>query len=143
VRRGYTLIELVVTLLVLSLTAMVVAPSVVNGVETLRARTEAAGLATFLRAARAQAVTRHRACEVRIMSEEGLLELHVGDTVPAARKMAAGTRIVADPPGARVITFLPQGLSSGARLRVESAGRAYLVTVDPLTGRVASRRVGA
>ena len=138
--RGFTLIELVVTLFVLSLAASVVAPSVVNGVGTLRVRTETAGIATFLRAAREQAVTRNRTYEVRVKSDESLVELRAGDTVPATRRLAPGLRVTADPPGAQIITFLPQGLSSGSRLHVEMAGRGYLITVDPLTGRVATRR---
>jgi type II secretion system protein H len=142
-RRGFTLIELVVTLFILSLAATVVAPSVVTGVETLRARTEAAGIATFLRGAREQAVTHNRAYEVRVRSDEGVIELRAGDSVPATRRLATGVRVIADPPAARIITFLPQGLSTGARLRVEMAGRSYLVTVDPLTGRVTTRRLDA
>jgi len=141
--RGFTLIELVVTLFILSLAATVVAPSVVTGVETLRARTEAAGIATFLRGAREQAITHNRAYEVRVKSDEGIIELRAGDSVPATRRLATGVRVTADPPAALSITFLPQGLSSGARLRVEMAGRGYLVTVDPLTGRVTTRRLDA
>jgi len=143
VKRGFTLIELAVTLLVLALAAAVAAPSVVSGVETLRARTEAAGIATLLRTAREQAITRHRAYEVRVLSDAGIVELRAGDAVPVTRKLAAGARVTADPPSASVITFLPQGSSSGTRLRVEVAGRAYLVIVDPLTGRVATRRADA
>ena len=87
--RGFTLIELVVTLFVLALAAGVVAPSVVSGVGTLRARTETAGIATLLRAAREQAVTHNRAYEVRVKSEEGIVELRAGNTVPATRRLAA------------------------------------------------------
>jgi general secretion pathway protein H len=142
-RRGFTLIELVVTLFILSVAATVVAPSVVTGVESLRARTEAAGIATFLRGAREQAATHNRAYEVQVKSDEGIIELHAGDRVPATRRLATGVRVTADPPAARTITFLPQGLSSGGRLRVEMAGRGYLITVDPLTGRVTTRRLDA
>ena len=142
-KRGFTLIELSVTLLLLALAAAVVAPSVVSGVDTLRARTEAAGIATMLRTAREQAVTHNRPYEVRVRSEDSIVELRAGDAVPATRRLAAGVRITADPPSARVITFLPQGSSSGTRLRVELAGRAWMVTVDPLTGRVATRRADA
>jgi prepilin-type N-terminal cleavage/methylation domain-containing protein len=139
--QGFTLIELVVTLFVLSLAASVVAPSVVSGVGTLRARAETAGIASFLRAAREQAVTHNRTYEVRVKSEEGIVELRTGNTVPATRRLAPGLRVTADPREAQIITFLPQGLSSGSRLHVEMAGRGYLITVDPLTGRVATRRV--
>ena len=138
--RGFTLVELVVTLFVLALAASVVAPSVVSGVGTLRARTETAGIATFLRAARERAVSHNRAYEVRVKSDEGIVELRAGNTVPATRRLAPGLRVTAEPPAAHTITFDPQGLSSGSRLHVEMAGRSYVITVDPLTGRVATRR---
>jgi general secretion pathway protein H len=140
--RGFTLIEVVVTLFVLTLAATLVGPSVVSGVEALKARTEAAGLATFLRGAREQAVTHKRAYEVRVKSTEGIVEMRTGDTVPAIRKLGTGVRVTVEPP-ARAITFLPQGFSSGARLRVELGRRVYLVTVDPLTGRVSTARMDA
>jgi hypothetical protein len=39
------------------------------------------------------------------------------------------------------LTFLPHGMSSGARFLIEAPGsRAYVITVDPLTGRVTTRR---
>ena len=81
--RGFTLIELAVTLLILALAAAVAAPSLARGVDTVRARTEAAGIATFLRAAHEQAVTRHRPYEVRVRSEEGFIELRSGQSVSA------------------------------------------------------------
>src|SRR5262245_7584831 len=140
--RGFTLVELVVPLFVLTLAATVVGPSVVSGVEALKAPTEAAALATFLPGAREKAVTHKRAYEVRVKSEEGIVELRTGNTVPATRKLGTGVRVTVDPP-ARAITFLPQGLSSGARLRIELGRRAYLIVVDPLTGRVATTRVDA
>jgi prepilin-type N-terminal cleavage/methylation domain-containing protein len=142
VKRGFTLIELVVTLFVLALAVGVAAPSIARGVDTVRTRAEAAGIATFLRAAREHAVTRNRTYEVRVRTDEGLVELRSGDAVSATRRLAPGLLVTADPPAARVITFLPQGLSSGGRLRVEMPGRrAYLISVDPLTGRVATRRL--
>jgi len=140
VKRGFTLIELAVTLFVLALAVAVTAPSIGRGVDAVRTRAEVAGIATFLRAARDHAVTRNRAYQVRIRTDEGLVELRGGDTAPTTRRLAPGLLVTADPPTARVITFLPQGQSSGGRLRVEMPGRrAYLITVDALTGRVATR----
>ena len=140
-RRGFTLIELAVTLLVLALGVAVAAPSLARGVDTVRARAETAGIATFLRAAREQAITHNRPYEVRVKTEEGVIELRAGDRVLASRRLALGVRVTADPGASQTVTFLPQGLSSGARLHVEGPGRrAYLVTVDALTGRVATRR---
>jgi len=141
-KRGFTLIELTVTLFVLALAVAVAAPSLSRGVDAVRARAETAGIATFLRAARERAITHNRACEVRVNTEEGGIELRTGETVLAMRHSAPGVRVTLDPPTSRRVTFLPQGLSSGAHLLVEGPGRrAYLVTVDPLTGRVATRRL--
>jgi general secretion pathway protein H len=144
--RGFTLIELTVTLVILGIAAAVAAPSLAQSLDAMRARSEAAGIATFLRAAREQAVTHNRAYEVTVRSEEGVVELRTGESGPAVpattRRLATGVRVTAEPGTARVIIFLPQGLSSGARLRVEGPGRrAYLITVEPLTGRVATQRL--
>lgn len=140
-KRGFTLIELAVTLLILALGVAVAAPSLSRGMDTVRARAETAGIATFLRAAREKAITHNRPYEVRVQTEEGVIELRTGETVLASRHLALGVRVIAEAPTSSTITFLPQGLSSGARLRVEGPGRrAYLVTVDALTGRVATRR---
>jgi len=141
-KRGFTLLELAVTLFVLALGVAVAAPSLSRGVDTVRARAETAGIATFLRAARERAITHNRPYEVEVKTEDGVIELHAGQRVLASRRLALGVRVLADPPTSRTVTFLPQGLSSGARLRVEGPGsRVYLVTVDALTGRVATRRL--
>ena len=140
-KRGFTLLELAVTLLVMALGVAVAAPSLSRGLDTVRARSETAGIATFLRAAREQAITHNRPYEVRVRAGDGVIDLRTGETVLASRRLALGVRVIADPPTSLTVTFLPQGLSSGARLRVEGPGnRAYLVTVDALTGRVATRR---
>ena len=141
-KRGFTLIELAVTLFVLALAVSVSAPSLARGVDTVRARSETAGIATFLRAARERAITHNRPYEVQVKTEEGVLELHAGGTVLAVRRAAPGVRVILEPPTSGRVMFLPQGLSSGAQLRVEGPGRrAYLVTVNALTGRVATRRL--
>ena len=140
VKRGFTLIELAVTLFIMALAVGVIAPSISRGVDAVRTRAEVAGIATFLRTARDHAVTRKRTYEVRIRADEGLVEMRSGDTATATRRLAPGLLVTADPPAARIITFLPQGQSSGGRLRVEMPGRrGYLITVDALTGRVATR----
>ena len=141
-KRGFTLIELAVTLFVLALAISVAAPSLARGVDTVKARAETAGIATFLRAARERAITHNRACEVRVNTEAGVIELRAGDTVLAIRRSAPGVRVTFDPPTGHSVTFLPQGLSTGGQLLVEAPGRRmFLVTVDPLTGRVATRRL--
>ena len=63
--------------------------------------------------------------------------------VRAARAVSALLRIAADPPAPHV-TFFPHGMSTGARFAISAAGaRAYVITVDALTGRVSTARVGS
>jgi prepilin-type N-terminal cleavage/methylation domain-containing protein len=119
VKRGFTLIELVVTLFVIVLAAGVAAPSIARGVDTVRIRAEAGGIAAFLRAAREQAVTHNRTYEVRVKPDEGLVELQTGDAVSATKRLAAGVRL-ADPPTARAITF-PRGVTSSSPARRDGA----------------------
>ncbi|HUM18188.1 MAG TPA: GspH/FimT family pseudopilin [Candidatus Nitrosotalea sp.] len=148
-RRGFTLIETAVVLLVLALTAALVAPAVGRGVDTIRLRAEVAGVASFLRAARERAIAQHRALEVGIDGEGRTLVMkdrEVGtvggaDGVSAVRRMPPFVHIVADPPAARTVTFFAYGLSTGGRFRIEAPGPVvYLVTVSALTGRVSTRR---
>jgi general secretion pathway protein H len=149
-KRGFTLIEVIVVLFVLAVAMAVGVPAIGRGADGLRVRTEAAGLANFLRAAREQAVTRNRTYEVRLDTEAGTIVLvsvsgaagtKDGATVQATRRLAARVRIEADPPLRRTVTFSPQGLSSGGRFRVGLPGpRLYIVTVDPITGRVVTRQ---
>ena len=141
-KRGFTLVELVVTLFILALAVGVAAPSIARGVDTVRTRAEAGGVATFLRAAREKAIIHNQSYEVRVRPAEGLVELRTGDAVSATKRLAAGVRVTADPPSAGTITFLPQGLTNGGRLRVEMPGRqGYLITVNALTGRVSTQRL--
>jgi general secretion pathway protein H len=152
VRRsgGYTLIELVLVMVVLAVASMVAAPAVGRAVDGLRARTEVAGVASFLRWAREQAVTRGQAHEVTLDAARGVLIVRrAGDASPAGgvtRRQLSSLLHVAPEPGRilQPITFLPQGRSSGGAFQIETAGsRVYVITVDPLTGRVSTRRANS
>lgn len=141
-KRGFTLVELVVTLFVLALAAAVVAPALGRGVDSLRGRVEVSGFAAFLRTAREQAITRGEPQEVRVDPDarELVLATPGSDVTRLSRRFNFLQAIEANPPDALVVTFQPQGLSSGGSFRIQAPGnRNYLVTVDPFTGRVSSR----
>jgi len=146
VSRGYTLIEVVIVLAVLAVAAAVVAPAVGRTVDGVKARAEVAGVATFLRFAREQAVTRQQPYEVIVDPEIRALWLRrvspepVGN-VQASRHLSALLQIVAEPASARRVVFLAQGSSSGGRVRIVAPGpRVYVITIDALTGRVTTQR---
>jgi prepilin-type N-terminal cleavage/methylation domain-containing protein len=141
VRRGYTLIETTVVLLVLALAAGLAAPAIGRGLDTIRLRAEVAGVASFLRAARERAITQHHALDVRIDEAGRTLTLNVGDEDVRAVRHLSVLHIEADPRAARTVTFFAYGLSTGGRFRLEAPGPVvYIVTVSPLTGRVSTRR---
>jgi general secretion pathway protein H len=148
VTRGFSLIELVVALAILAIAAAVVAPGVGRTADGVRARAEVGAVAAFLRSAREQAVTRQQAVEVRLDAETHSLVMrgagHTGEAaVEATRAVSSLLRIAADPPPPRV-TFLPHGMSTGARFAIATPGpRAYVITVDALTGRVSTSRQGS
>jgi general secretion pathway protein H len=145
---GFSLMELVVVLAVVAIAAAVVAPGVGRSVDGVRARAEVGAVAAFLRFAREQAVSRQQALEVRVDDESHTLVMRPAGqaeeaAAQAARAFSPLLRIAADPPPARV-TFLPHGMSTGARFAVAAPGpRAYVITVDALTGRVSTSRPGS
>jgi len=147
VSRGYTLIEVVVVLAVFAVAAAVVAPAVGRTADSMKARTEVAGVATFLRLAREQAVTRQQPYEVIVDPETRALWLRrvspesVG-SIQASRHLSALLQIEVEPaPAAQRVVFLPEGSSSGGHMRIVAPGpRVYVITIDALTGRVTTRR---
>ncbi|MFI5325216.1 MAG: GspH/FimT family protein [Candidatus Rokuibacteriota bacterium] len=148
--RGFTLMETAVVLLVLSLAAALAAPPVARGLDAIRLRAEVAGVASFLRGARERAISQHRAIEVSIDGEGRALVLRGGEGEPArggdvasaVRHLAPEVHVTAEPPPARTVTFFAHGLSSGGRFRIEARQAVVYIVVDPLTGRVSTRRGG-
>ena len=145
---GYTLIELVLVVAVLAVASLVAAPAVGRTVDGVRVRTEVAGVASLLRWAREEAVTRGRVHEVTLDAEgRALLVRRPGSEAGAGaeRRRPLSSLVQITPergPVLAPITFTPQGRSSGGALRIEAAGpRVYVVTVDVLTGRVTTRRI--
>jgi type II secretion system protein H len=146
VRNGYgfTLAELLVVLFLLALVAGLALPAAGRGVETIQLRADVAGLAAFLRYGREQAITAREPREVRIDPDARSLSLLAVDRDAPLRTRALSPRlrVQAEPPTASTITFSPQGLTSGGSFRVEGPDRrAYQIVVDPMTGRVTTRRL--
>ena len=145
--RGFSLMELVVVLAILAIAAAVVAPGVGRTADGVRARAEVGAIAAFLRSAREQAVSRHQTLEVRVDRESHTLVMRragqAGEAgVRATRAVSPLLRIAPGPPPH--VTFLPHGMSTGARFAIATPGpRTYVITVDALTGRVSTERTGS
>jgi prepilin-type N-terminal cleavage/methylation domain-containing protein len=139
--RGFTLLELIVTLVVLAVAVGLVAPAIGRSTETLRARAEVAGFSATFRHAREQAITTRQPYTVAVNPANRLLTVTTGeDEVRWTRTLSSHIEIRAETPAALTVHFEPQGTSSGGEFHVSSGKVSYRVTIDPVTGRVRNQR---
>lgn len=142
--RGFTLLELIVTLFVIMLTVGLSVPLIGRSSDAIRARTDVAGFSAVLRHARERAITSRRPYSVVI--DPGTRKMTVlaggadGD-VKETRTLPERVTVQATPPPALTVRFEPEGTSSGADYRVTAGDIVYRVTVDPVTGRVKNTRL--
>ncbi|HEY7518522.1 MAG TPA: GspH/FimT family pseudopilin [Methylomirabilota bacterium] len=137
--RGFTLLELIVTLFVILLTVGLAVPVIGRSSSAIRARAEVAGFSAVLRHTRERAITTRRPHAVVIDPTARKMTVFVGDTdgeVKETRTLPERLTVEATPPPALTVRFEPEGTSSGAQYRVTAGDVVYRVTVDPLTGRV-------
>lgn len=137
--RGFTLLELLVVLLLMTLIVGVVPPMLSGGMASAEVKGAARQLAAALRYARSEAIVQQRESALVLNVERrrykisGLRrEYQLADklqiSVVTAQQLADGTR------GA--IRFYPDGSSTGGRISVGDGKRNYLIDVDWLTGGV-------
>ncbi len=138
--RGFTLLELLVTLGVIALAVGLALPAIGRSTETVRARAEIAGFSAVLRHAREQAITRRE--PHRVVVEPGARRVTVlaGDEVRRARVFSGRMTIEAGASPTTSVRFEPEGSSSGGEFHLTSGSTRYRVTVDPVTGRVRAAR---
>jgi general secretion pathway protein H len=139
--RGFTLLELIVTLLIVAIAAGLVAPAIGRSTEAVRTRAEVAGFSATFRHAREQAITRQQPFAVVVNPSSRLLTVTTGeDEVRWTRTFSARLKIEAETPSALTVRFEPQGNSSGGEFRLSAGAVVYRVTIDAVTGRVKNRR---
>ncbi|HEU4368557.1 MAG TPA: GspH/FimT family pseudopilin [Methylomirabilota bacterium] len=143
-RRGFTLLELVVTLSVLALAVGVAVPTIARSTEAVRLRADVAGFSALLRHARERAIVTRTSQAVVVDPAGRRVSLVAGGPqgeVRETRALPERLIVEAEPPPALVVRFEPQGGSSGGDFRLTSGRVVYRVTVDALTGRVRSNRL--
>jgi general secretion pathway protein H len=141
-RAGFTLLELLVTVLLIALAVGLVGPAVGRSTETLRARADVAGFSAVLRHAREKAIVTRQPHAVVLDPGENRLTVTTGeDEVRETRVLPPRVRLEASPPPALTVRFEPYGTSSGGDFRFTSGAIAYRVTVDATTGRVKTQRL--
>ncbi len=143
-RRGFTLVEVVVMLAILGLTAAAVAPAL-GRLGTEPTGSAAREFAGDLRSARRTAIERGRAATVSTVPGTGRYtverDARDGDGPPEVdvRDLPDDARFAASEPPAR-IRFSPLGVATAGRVSIRAAGRRTVVSVDRWTGGVRVER---
>ncbi len=148
--RGFTLIELVIVIVIISLMAMLVAPRVTKSLQHLEVRSAAKKVSGILRTCRSESVNRSRIYSLSFDTDSRLLSvqsMEEGEEKPALErsfpfpedvqieKIDVGKTLLES--SVPAFEFYPNGGSNGGSAlvrRVES--RAYTILVDSLTGTV-------
>jgi type II secretion system protein H len=141
--RGFTLLELVVTLGVVALVVALAIPTIGRSTESVRVRAEVAGFSALLRHARERAIVTNKPQAVVVDANAHRISVRAGGPdgeVRETRALPERLSVEATPPPALTVRFEPQGGSSGGDFRLTSGTITYRVTVDALTGRVRSIR---
>ena len=141
--RGFTLLEVIVTLFIVTLAVGLTVPTIGRSTDGIKARAEVARFAAVLRHTRERAITARQPHAVVIDPQAHKMTVHAGGPdgeVRHTRALPARLRVEATPPPALTVRFEPHGTSSGGHFRLVSGAITYQVTVDALTGRVKSDR---
>lgn len=141
--RGFTLVELLLVLAIIAIAMLLGAGVIGRGMDGLRLRSSANGIAAQLRFTRAQALATGEPQRFTIdpaaHAWQAPKDRH--GTVPArAAIVFTGAREVQPTEGQGAIVFFPDGASTGGRVRLQQGGAAWQVDVAWLTGQVAVAR---
>jgi prepilin-type N-terminal cleavage/methylation domain-containing protein len=142
-QRGFTLLEILITLMVITLVLAVSYQSLSRATTALSLRTTGRDILNTLRYAREKAVTEQAAIRVIVNQDDQSLKLTndfgegnrqylMPETVRIRSVVLNGSISTS---GSSTLRFLPNGSSDTAAILIESKTGAYLTIVsDPLTG---------
>jgi len=141
--RGFTLVELLVVIIIMSLVLGLVGFSMSRSLSGAKARTVGRDLMAALRYTRLQAVVTRKEQRLLVNVDDGFY------VIPVKRKrvvfpegihvdlLTARSELTTDHEGA--IRFFPDGSSTGGRVTLHLKQRAWVVAVGWLTGTVTLR----
>jgi len=152
-RRGFTLIELVVVIMLLAVVTALAASAVSRGLPGQQLRRASREIAAELRYTRARAIATGRpqafVFDTRTRAWRGPDRRH-GQVPASVAIVATGARSEQEGDGTAVVRFFPEGAATGGRfvLRAQRPGKpaeargGWQVDVEWLTGEVRLSRAG-
>ena len=132
--RGFTLVELLVVLAVMSLAIAAVPIVMSGGISGLQLKAAARDVANALRHARGRAIALNDEVVFSIDGDSGRYVVTPGER---GGVLAEGTEVIVRPDAtAGDVRFFPDGGSTGGWLTISKDQRRYDVRIDWLTGQV-------
>lgn len=131
--RGFSLLELLVVMLIISLSVVAIAAALPRTATGPAIELAATRLATGFKKARMRAITRSRVVDVVIDSDSHRYRVGATGTTPLPNAVAIL------PPGSTLVRFYPDGGADAAAIRLTAGQRTLRIDVSPLTGRVTFR----
>ena len=123
-------------LFVIAVAAAVASPVIGRTMDGIRVRTEVAGFSATLRHGREQAVATQRPHRVEVSpADHRMTVIADEDDVRLTRPLAPTLTVEANA-AVMTVRFEPHGVSSGGDFRLGTGTMVYIVSVEPLTGRV-------
>ena len=141
--RGFTLVELMLVLAIVALATLLGGGAIGRGMEGLRLRSAANGIAAQLRFTRAQALATGEPQRFTIDPAAHAWTAPKGrhGELPARASVAfIGAREVQPSAGEGAVVFFPDGAATGGRVRLRQGDATWQVDVAWLTGQVAVSR---
>jgi type II secretion system protein H len=141
--KGFTLLEVIITLVIITLVLAVSYPSLSNATASLSLRTTGRDILSTFRYAREKAVTEQTAIRVTVDREHQVLQLSddfgenkrqyaLPETVRIQRVTLGGNEVE---DSSATIRFLPNGSSDTVEVFLQSRNGAYLKIIsDPING---------
>lgn len=138
---GFTLLEVMLTVLILGLAAGLVSPVVMSGLDGVRLKTTAKKLAAAFINARVIAVSEGSPVYARISENKVVIE--ASKTKKPQKEISISEEVMITSRNERFVVFYPKGNSSGGVFEILNKDNktAYEVRVDASTGRVKVVRI--
>ena len=136
---GFTLIEALLSVMLLAMLATLVLPSFQSAYQHVRLKDSVRAFTATLRFTRAKAIGTSEAQSVQLYFDENRFASATNANVtelPKSIKLRAETNTATIDGESLGIVFYPSGGSSGGQVFFYAGAKHYLVSVSPITGRV-------
>jgi prepilin-type N-terminal cleavage/methylation domain-containing protein len=143
-RRGVTLLELMVVVLLISIMVGISFPAINSGIDTLRLNSASSGIVNFLNSGLDRAERHQQMVEITVSKSSNALEMRSSVEEPARKfAMPEGVTIThvlpeledADPSAPRSFVLYPGGTVPGFAIALVNRKKAErIVRIDPITG---------